>query len=687
MNGGTMGTQRGGARWRAVLGAAAALVALVGLLGLAWGGEAAPPAAPPPAAPVAAPAAAPPAAPTAEVGQAVEVSDFKLSYPGQKEAKHTLYEKHPGLPRLDDAMQLEVRVGRTAEGYVAPRNGVELASFRLADVPKQALKKFYPSAIVSIEEQLVAWFNSRKVIGVFVATHPEDMVVQVGRDRKITGVDDNRGARKDLRLVVWVGIATKLRTVSSGARVPQDKRVDHPVHARIKERSPVQPAVAGAPVRNDLLDKDELERYTAFLSRHPGRRVDVALSSDDKPGGVVLDYLVSESKPWYAYMQVSNTGTAYTRPWRERFGFIHNQLTNNDDVLTLDYTTAGFDAAHAVTLSYEAPVFRFERLRWRTYASWSKYTASDIGIAKAEYQGRSCSVGAEMIYNFFQDRSLFVDAVVGGRCEHIRVEDMLLDEVGNERLLVSYCGLRFQRLTELSSTYGSVTLEKNHPGATDTHVDELEKLGRVAPDRQFHVLKYDLTHSFYLEPLVNPKGWENPTTWRSATLAHELAFSARGQHAMGDRLIPQYEMVAGGAYTVRGYPESVTVGDSVYVVSGEYRFHVPRVFKPQAQPAKLPGFAQPFRFAPQQIYGRPDWDLILKAFYDVGRVNNMHNQMFEVDRTIRGAGVGVELRIKDNFSIRCDYGVALDDIVDPVTEEKRVRSGDHRIHTICTLSF
>ncbi len=638
-------------------------------------GEAPPPAAQPPA------AVAPPAG---EVGFA-EIAEFKLSYPSAEDAKHALYDKHPRLPRLEDAAQLQVRLGKVADGYVAPRAGVETVSFALADAPKQALKKYYASAILSIEEQLVAWFNARGLIAVFVATHPSDMAVQLDRDGKPTALEDHRGTRKDLRLVVWVGVVTKVRTIASGARVPKDARVDNPAHARIKARSPVKPASEVA--RNDLLDREALEQYTAFLSRHPGRRVDVALSSDDRPGGVVLDYLVSENRPWYAYIQASNTGTKYTRPWRERFGFVHNQLTGRDDILTLDYTTAGFDKAHAVTLSYEAPVFSLDRLRWRTYASWSKYTASDVGVASAEYRGKSCSFGAEMLYNIFQRRAFFLDTILGARWERLRVEDRLLEQTGEDDLLIPYFGFRLQRITEVASTWGSLIVERNTVSIPNTERSELERLGRSKPDLHYQVLKYELSHSFYLEPLLNPKGWENPTTWRSATLAHELAFWVRGQHSMGSRLIPQQEMVAGGAYTVRGYPESVLVGDSVCVASAEYRFHVPRLFKPRPEPAKLPVFNQPFRFAPQQVYGRPDWDLVLRAFYDIGRGTNVHRQTFERDRTIRGTGLGAELRIKDNFSIRCDYGVALDDVVDPVTDKKRVHSGEHRFHTTCTLAF
>ncbi|MBM4032197.1 MAG: ShlB/FhaC/HecB family hemolysin secretion/activation protein [Planctomycetes bacterium] len=701
---------------------------LAAVFGLAWGGEGAPApkGAEPPAPKAPEPKAPEPKAPEPkELAPAIEVTELKLAYPAADLAKHKMYEKHTGLPKLEEALQLQVKLGKTAEGYVAARAGVEAVAFVLAELPKQPLKKFFPSAILSIEEQIVKWFNQRGIVGVFVATHPDDVTVTFRRRKypeagsEFAGWDDNRGTRKDLRLVVWVGMVTRVRTIASGTRVPPDKRVDNPLNARIKAHSPVQPATNGAAARSDLLDQEALERYTFFLSRHPGRRVDVALSSDDKPGGVVLDYLVTENRPWYAYAQISNTGTAFTRRWRERFGFVHNQLTGRDDILTLDYSTAGFDAAHAVALSYEMPVFHFDRLRWRTYAQWSRYTASDVGIANAEFVGKGWSVGTELIFNFFQRRAFFLDAVAGARVQHERVEDKLLDQVGEDTLLVPYVGLRLQRVTEVASTFGSAFLEWNHANWIGTHKGQLERLGRENPDLHFHVLRYDLSHSFYVEPFLDPAAWEAPgsRSWWRSTLAHELFFAIRGQHSMGDRLIPQNQMVIGGAYTVRGYPESVVIGDSAWVATAEYRFHFPRILKPLAllerrapedpktgarqvgihaaetklteptKPAKFPLLGGPFRFAPQDVYVRPDWDLIFRLFFDVGRVTHEHNEVFEVDRTIRGCGAGAELRIRDNFSIRCDYGVALDDIEDPATGDKTWRRGNHRFHTICTLAF
>ena len=670
-------------RW-ALTGLGTSLLILLACTMAGYSGEPAAPAAP--AAP--APAAPAPAAPS-EVGPPLEISDFQLSYGGSGKPKSLLPKGLAGLPKIEDLMQVPVTVGQTADAYVAPRPGVTSATFTLAGVPKLTIKKFYASAVLSIEQQLVAWLNRKDYIGIFVAPSPDDLVVEARvADHKttITRVDDRRPAnQKALHLVIWVGIVTKVRTIASGGRIPPEQRVSNPAHARIIRNSPVQAAGAEGATAQSLLHKNALERYTNFLSRHPGRRVDLALSSGEGPGAVVLDYLVSENKPWYAFAQISNTGTRNTRRWRERFGYINNELTGNDDILTLDYNTAGFDVAHAVMASYEAPAGGFDRLRWRVYGSWNKYTASDVGIANLKFDGKDWSLGAELIANVFQWNAFFLDAIAGARYDHHYIKDRQQGKVGEADVFAPYVGFRFERLTEIASTWGSVIYEWNHASPAHTEFDDLQALGRVDPDVHYHLLRFSAGHSFYLEPLLFRQAWESPGN--TGSLAHEIAVLFRGQYAFDKRLIPQYESVIGGLYTVRGYPESVVAGDSVYVGTVEYRFHVPRILSPKAEPAKLPVFGTPFRFAPQQAYGRPDWDLIVRAFYDVGRAVNSDRLSFELDQTLQGVGVGLELRFKTNFSVRCDYGVALEDVIDPQTRRTAVPSGHKRFHTIATLAF
>ena len=615
---------------------------------------------------------------------AFQVSAFKVLYGGAEDPEHALHGGHPGLPTLGDVEALPIALGEAADGYVAPGEGAGSVTIRLAEPSTYPKKKFYPTAVRSISQQVLALFQRRGLAGVFVAPHPEDIIEERTRDAEGTvqvSLSDRRPkGRTELRIAIWVGAVTEVRTLAAGERIPKEARVNHPSHAAIRAGSPVGPATDDAPFRDVLLRRERLQRYVYHLSRHPSRRVDLALSAGEQPGAMVLDYLVTESKPWYAYVQVSDTGTRYTDRWRQRVGFVHNQVTGNDDVLSFDYVTSAMDETNMVLLSYEAPFFGMPRMRWRAYGSWSEYEASDVGLAREDFSGETWTAGAEVIANVFQQGRLFVDAVGGVRWEDHEVNDKTLGVTGRANLWVPYAGFRFDRLTETASTWGSVILEYARPH--DSH-EALTELGRIFPDNDWAILKFDLQQSVYLEPLLNPGAWEDPSTPQSSTLAHELFFAVRGQRALGSRSIPQHQHTLGGLYTVRGYPESILAGDSCTVATFEYRFHVPRLFPPQA-PRKSPVFGTPFKWAPQQVYGRPDWDLILRCFYDVGRVTSVRAQSFEVEETLRGAGVGVEVRVKQYITIRCDYAVALDDVA---TASRRVNSGNKEIHTVVTISF
>ena len=62
----------------------------------------------------------------------------------------------------------------------------------------------------------------------------------------------------------------------------------------------------------------------------------------------------------------------------------------------------------------------------------------------------------------------------------------------------------------------------------------------------------------------------------------------RGQYAFGARLVPQYQQIAGGLYTVRGYEQAEVAGDNLVLGSAEYRFHLPRFLSPDTTPPELP---------------------------------------------------------------------------------------------------
>ncbi len=405
----------------------------------------------------------------------------------------------------------------------------------------------------------------------------------------------------------------------------------------------------------------------------------MAIGPGVEPYSVNLDFLVTENDESIWYVQAADTGTEQTKDWRYRVGLFNNQLTGQDDILSVEYVTADFEDNTSVSLSYEVAAPDNDRVRGRIYGQWSEFEASEVGFADESFTGESWSVGAEFIINTYQQRQTFVDLVLGIRYADIKVDNPVVFVSGDEAFLLPYVGLRMEHHTAEASTDLSATVEWNPSNVTGVDERDLESLGRLFPDNNWVLLRWDTMHSMFLEPVLNREAWADISTPESSTLAHELLFRFRGQYSFEHRLIPQMEQVAGGLYTVRGYPESVAVGDTVLLGTVEYRFHLPRAFGFAERPLEL--FNEPFRVVPQQPYGAADWDFIVRGFFDIGRTLNTNRFSFENDETLMGAGVGVEFAYRSNLNVRVDWGVALEEL------EGEVRDGSSQVHFVGTIFF
>jgi hemolysin activation/secretion protein len=82
-----------------------------------------------------------------------------------------------------------------------------------------------------------------------------------------------------------------------------------------------------------------------------------------------------------------------------------------------------------------------------------------------------------------------------------------------------------------------------------------------------------------------------------------------------------------------------------------------------------------------------DWDFILKAFMDVGYVEQVDEfSAFETDETLWSVGLGAELAISRNVNVRMDWGIALEDVED-AAGNLDAEAGDNRFHFVFTLVF
>ncbi len=592
----------------------------------------------------------------------------------------------PGLPPLDRILPVEVELRRTEVGWAAPRAGEEGTLLRIGDPTSEPLR-LEPSGLARVLAAIVAALNEAGLYGIDVRPAPTDIDVESERDLRPPG-------EATLHLVVTVGHIEQVRTIAVGDRVRDDWKIDNEIHERIRENSPLQPSgVADGTKTTDLLDRKALEDYLYRLNRHSGRRVEAALSPGTEPGDIVLDYRVLESKPWYVYAQMANTGTRRTNPWQTRVGFAHRQLTDRDDTLTFEYLNAGLDDVHGVRARYQAPFFGPERpdwmnrhkgdpawidwlprekipwwgvdrLRWEVDFGWGRSRADRsstlLGLANDVVTSEQFQYGGRFIYEAWQHRDFFLDVWAGLRLRNVDVRNSTQAANGKALFVLPNAGVHAERINQLST----LGLDLSVQGSINS-IDEgnRDRLGRDGTDDLYAIVDFNLGYSTFLEPILRPRAWRDPSTESSSTLAHELAIGLRGQYAFDYRLVPQASQTAGGLYSVRGYDQSVAVGDTVIIGSLEYRFHLPRALPVTRKPLRIP-FIGDFRAAPQQVYGRPDWDLTLRSFVDVGRAirndrSSSNAGANEYNETLIGVGVGAELQVRSNFRARIDWATAL----------------------------
>ena len=604
-----------------------------------------------------------------------KISGFEIQYAvgGEMEGKK--------LPQVDELLSVSVPL-RREKGVYKEGDSDPLV---LKNLAKNEV--FTASAIQAINRALVQKLGAKGASGVFVVPDPKQVNPQTGADLR------SKGSGK-MKLLVYVGVVKQVRTVAKGPAYEPENPVDTKRYERISKNSPTK---AG-----ELLEKLVLQEYLSRINRYPGRRVDASVSASGEPGSMYLDYLVREDKRWFTYVQTSNTGTRESGEWRSRVGATVRQLTRLDDILSAEYSTSDFGKSNSGNLSYEiAPLFP-DILTARFYGSYADFTADQVGFNNDKFSGSSWTAGLTLTYTPIVINGFFVDALLGTAWKNVVVNNPAAGTKGEADFFVPYIGTSVSKETEWSNFSVAFRVEANMPSVAGTEEQKLPDLGRFATSKDFVIGHWEASHSFYLEPLLDRMAWIEAKDWKKARLVHELAFATKGQYTFGDkRLAPQYEDVVGGSSTVRGYPESTAVGDTTVMGTFEYRFHLPRILKPSsvaefaapvesvaptAPEASQGGDVKP-RFAtrPPAILAKPDWDLIFRTFLDAGWThNNKRDLSTEVDRSLTGAGVGVEVQVSRYVNLRCDWGFALE-AVDDKLMSKPVKAGDSRIHVQASI--
>ncbi len=566
---------------------------------------------------------------------------------------------HPALPPLDELSALKfTEDARVVEG---------------GDVP--APRSYTAERLRGVAEGVVTHLNRRGLYGVWVAFEDLEAV-----DGKLV---DRRGAGETIaRVVVWASQVAEVRTLARGARIPADRALNHRKHGWIAARSPLQPQSAANPVPS-LFERDRLETYLRTLSTHPGRRVEASVASAGEPGLIVLDYLVTEARAWQVFSQISNTGTDATGIWRGRLGLQHSQFTNHDDVFSADVLGTPDLSNVAAFMSYRLPLIRPSRLSMRVYGSFGDFAADGQAFENLRYVGDNWMGGAELTYRRDLGRTWELALNLGANYSTYAVATNVGPTSitsGESSFLVPFANVVLTRASDWWSWVGGIRVEQSVAGIANPDPSRgFGALGRMGATASWTSVRGAVEFRSFLEPL-----WFRAATQR--TLAHEVLLKLRGRFLPGGgRLIPQEQDMVGGASSVRGYPESVVSGDEAMTFTAEYAFHAPWSLR-AGEAGTL--FRRPFAWRPASPRRRPDWDLILRTFFDFGQrlVEKTPTStavrgevpLAERDLTLMGTGAGVELAVRQAFSLRCDVGMALMGLGSG--EQRLTRAGDIRAH-------
>ncbi|MBB63524.1 MAG: hypothetical protein CMO81_00490 [Waddliaceae bacterium] len=571
----------------------------------------------------------------------------------------------PTDPYVEKLMETQIPLSVTEDGFVAPREGSNFEWMSIKEVGKEGQQWFFASAVVQMSKAIVSRFRELGIAGVSVRPHPEDIH---------EGKDIRKSPDAPLRFLIDLPTIAEMHTVGSGPRMEKGaNHVDSPLHRRILKNSPT--GVGGY-----ILD-EQLNNYVHYLNRHPGRQVELAVSGSKKADGgqkAAIDYMVAENRPWTVFAHVANTGSGDSR-FRETFGFRHNQLTENDDIFIFNYVTEGFTDYHVLFSSYEAPIGDSQCWRWRLGSSYYNFVSATVGIFDSQFNGDGYSIEGSLIWNFYNSGPWFWDLISGVRWQNIETNTSSMGVFvagANENFFIPKVAVRVERFDSQGNVDGEISMERNFSSIAGTSSD-VTQMGRADAEKDAWILKARGRASTWLS-----NWFDHDSASRSRN--HLIETSFQGQWTFLDRVIPQFEMTAGGQYTVRGYREGTTVGDAVIVGGLEYRYILPHFIKLAEGPSKETMKGETYRHSPNPVPREQNWDLAIGAFVDGGRVVPHRALSNEARSWLLGVGVGAELSVDTCLRLRIDWGFALKDAG---VGTNKVNSGSSRVHGSLGLNY
>jgi hemolysin activation/secretion protein len=378
----------------------------------------------------------------------------------------------------------------------------------------------------------------------------------------------------------------------------------------------------------DNLDSTRLNEDLNWLNNNPFRQVDATFRPGDKLGLTDVELQVQDRLPFRPYFGYEDSGIQNAGPNRLLTGFNWGNAFFLDHQLNYQYVTDySLDLLQAHSASYIAP------LPWRhiltLYGSYVEDKANfpDTGTTG---QGRSWQTSAR-----YSVPLPSVSGLKGYRHEASVGFDF---KRANNNLLSGGSTVNESDTDIAQFTFGYSALMPDAFGRTTLGLEGYYSPGDLVgrnSDADFNKLRTG-AQANYVYGRLNLE--------RVTRIPYDFAWVLRlwGQLA-NERLLPSEELALGGYNTIRGYDESVALGDNGWIVNNELRTP-PLVL---GNLLELPGGQDQLQFL---------------AFCDCGGERVIDEQPADganPNKFLCSVGAGLRYSISHNFSLRFDYGFPL----------------------------
>ncbi len=371
---------------------------------------------------------------------------------------------------------------------------------------------------------------------------------------------------------------------------------------------------------------EDLETSLYFLNREPDHRAKAYIMAGEKPQTSDVILKAEETFPIHGSYEFSNRGTKFTHRARHTLSITHNNLLGLGDIANGSLALAEEGAFQAASFQYLFPLDR-AKSTLRMSASFAK-SKLIRELKTFEVEGKSFSIVPGITRHFIKTRKWMVD---GNLDFEIKDSKTTIGEpkISFDRVRVLKAGPRIVRQDRWGRTILSGDIHVGIPGILGANDRRDENASRAKAGGQFV--------------------YGTASAARIQRLPKSSILILRGSGQFPRNTLPSVEQFrAGGAYSVRGYPEGDGVGDMGYALSSELR--IPPLFIPEHW--RLPWIHKKIREA---VY--------LIAFIDGGKVYLLKrpSPTSKKNKRLIGTGFGVRVDLDEALALSFDVGFPFGD--------------------------